>query len=174
MENNMYDAVRKVKTPRRDKRLWIAAAAAALIFAVAVAPMVWSAHYQRQYRLFSTDLADSSLYAQRHGCLVLERGGETFPLKAGSGYDSFLARVVTTGSGRTGRAPDQPPAATISYGNGATLELWSVHLEGYVSTDREEGLFLRYTYPDGKTYGYDSERLDLESTLRLLEHSITE
>ena len=171
---SLYDGVRTARTPRHDKKLWIAIAAAVLFLAVSTAPMVWAAHYQRQYRLFSTDLAESSLYARQHGCLTLERDGETFPLEPGAEYDSFLFRLVNTGSGRVGKAPDEPPLATLDFGNGAKLALWRVKLAGYISNDREYGLYLLYTYADGGTYGYDTEDLDPAVMIRFLEQSITE
>ena len=170
--DSLYAAVRPARTPRHDPRLWIAIAVAVVFMLASAAPMVWAAHYQRQYRLFSTDLADSSLYARQHGCLSLERDGETFPLETGADYDRFLFLLVDTGSGRVGKAPEEAPAATLDFGNGARLALWSVKLEGYLSNDREYGLYLRYTYAGGKTYGYDTENLDPVVMLRLLEQSV--
>ena len=174
MTESLYASVRPARTPRRDPRLWIAVIAAAVVLLAAAAPMVWAAHYQRQYRRFSTDLAASSLYARQNGCLTLERDGEAVRLEPGAYYDNFLFRLVESGSGRVGRAPDEPCAAALNFGNGARLELWPVALDGYRSTSWEYGLFLLYTYPDGRTYGYDTELLRPEIMLDLLGQSIAE
>lgn len=55
------------------------------------------------------------------------------------------------------------------FGNDASLELWGVELVGYVDTNAKYGLFLRYTYPDGKTYAYDTDKITIEKALELLE-----
>ena len=57
----------------------------------------------------------------------------------------------------------------FTFGNGASLELWGVELVGYVDTKAKYGLFLRYTYPDGKIYAYDTADLTIEKALETLE-----
>lgn len=174
MANTMYAAVRRLPKPRWDKKLWLAITASVLFIAIVVSPMVWAAWYQRQFRLFTNDLADSTNYARRHGSLTMTKDGERFVLDPDRGFEYFLIRLAGVGSGRIGDAPVEPPLATVEFGNGAALELWSVRLEGYVSSDLEYDLYLRYTYPDGKVYGYDNEFLDPVPVLRMLTQSVIE
>ena len=44
----------------------------------------------------------------------------------------------------------------LDYGDGAVLELWPYHLPD--SSDRSEGIFVRFVNPEGKTYTYYTDR----------------
>ena len=164
----MYERVQRPDKPKRDRKLPIAIAIAVLLLMATMIPILYSAHYQRQYRLFQTSLADSTGYAIQHRSLTMERGGETVSLDPDKGHNTFLIALGLTGAGRTGKAPARNPDVTLTYGNGASLELWGVELEGYVDTTAKYGLFLRYTYPGGKTYAYDTAGLDIEKAIALL------
>lgn len=48
------------------------------------------------------------------------------------------------------------PDAVLTYGDGSSLELWGVELEGY-QTNVKEGVLLRYVDPAGTVYCYDTD-----------------
>ena len=52
--------------------------------------------------------------------------------------------------------PELGNAALNSLGDGAVLELWPYHLPD--SSDRSEGIFVRFVNPEGKTYTYYTDR----------------
>ena len=97
-------------------------------------------------------------------CTQQERG--TVPFTADKLSD--LLRLLTAmGPGRMGPAPASPPRITIDYGDGTVLEIWEVTLVN-PSNDWTEGPYLRCTFPSGKTYGYDTDRIPMSTFLHLL------
>lgn len=165
----MYEKVRSDGKLKRDWRLFIAVTACALVLVITSIPIVFSANYQRQYHLFQESLADSTIYSRQNESLTMERNGEIISLETDGGYHDLLISIVIAGAGRVGKPPEEPAAVTVSFGNGASLELWGVELVGYVDTKAKYGLFLRYTYPDGKIYAYDTADLTIEKALETLE-----
>lgn len=165
----MYEKVRSAGIQKRDLRLFIVIAASVLLLLITSAPIAFSVNYQRQYRLFQESLADSTIYSRQNNSLSMKRDGNAFYLETDGGYHDLLLNLVIAGAGRVGEPPEEPAAVTVSFGNGASLELWGIELVGYVDTDAKYGLFLRYTYPDGKTYSYDTAKLTIEKALELLE-----
>lgn len=165
---DMYASAREAKLPRWDVRLWITVAVCMVLLIITCIPIVASVRYQQNYRNFWNDLADSSNYAQTYGTFTLEMDGQRRPLDPLGSYQTFLRQLSLAGSGRVGKAPEEQPAAVLEYGDGARMELWSVPLEGYRTTELEYGLFVRFTNGEGKSYGYDTEALSLESVLSIL------
>ncbi|MCH5317951.1 MAG: hypothetical protein J1E05_08245 [Eubacterium sp.] len=165
----MYEKIHSAGKLKRDWRLWLAITACALILVICILPIIFSANYQRQYHLFQESLADSTLYSRQNNSLTMERDGEIISLDTDGGYHKLLLNLVTAGAGRTGEPPEETAEIIFTFGNGASLELWGVELVGYVDTDAEYGLFLRYTYPDGKIYAYDTAEINMDKALTLLE-----
>lgn len=165
----MYEKVRSDGKLRRDWRLFAAIGACMLILVITALPIAFSANYQHQYRLFQQSLADSTIYARHNNSLTMELDGEIISLKTDGGYHALLLELVIAGAGRVGKPPNEPAEVTVSFGNGASLELWGVELEGYVDQNSGYGLFLRYTYPDGKTYAYDTHLLTIEKAITMLK-----
>ena len=164
----MYEKVRPNGIVKRDVRLFVAVTVCVLILSITAAPIVFSSNYQHRYRLFQNSLADSTIYARENESLTMEHDGEVISLDADGGYHTVLLSLVEAGAGRTGKPPEEPADVTLDFGNGAILELWDVELVGYIDPDVKYGLFLRYTYPDGKIYAYDTEKLTFEKTIDLL------
>ena len=164
----MYEKVRPSGKPRREWRLLIAVAACVLILVITAIPIVFSANYQRQYHLFQESLAYSTIYSRENDSLTMERDGEVISLNTDGGYHTLLLALVEAGAGRVGKPPGEPATVTVYFGNDASLELWGVELAGYVDPVADHGLFLRYTYPDGKIYAYDTAELTIEKALILL------
>ena len=167
----MYEKVRSAGMRKRDYKLFIAIAVCVLILAVTTAPIIFSANYQHRYRLFQNSLAESTVYARENNSLAMELDGVSTPLDIDGGYHKLFLKLVEAGAGRTGEPPEGSADVIITFGNDASLELWGVKLIGYVDTDAEYGLFLRYTYPDGKIYAYDTDEITIERAIELLRYN---
>ena len=101
-----------------------------------------------------------------YGLYMLTVDGETVPATADKLSD--LLRLLTAmGPGRMGPAPAEPPRITIDYGDGTVLEVWEVTLVN-PSNDWTEGPYLRCTFPGGRRFGYDTDRIPMSTLLRLL------
>ena len=172
--SDMYAQVRKTPPPKRDKRLWIALGLAALLLVAAGLPALIAVLQRNEFRRFAEDLGQNSSLSRRKWTITMEMDGETYTLEAGEEYEFFLRQITTAGPGRPGSVPDEPPLAVLYFSTGPTLELWSVKLAGYTVNSREYGLFVRYTYRDGKTYTYENGKLSPSNAVRMLKESIAE
>ena len=162
----LYDAVdrggagrKKEKTLRRP--LLIAAA----ILAVVIALIAWSCRYFFQYRAWVSDLPEATRYARRTGEFTVTVAGASAEADANDLSD--LLRLITkAGAGRPGSAPDETPYITVDYGSGMVLDIWKVPLENPANS-WTEGPFFRFTRPDVKTYGYDTDQIPFTMITRL-------
>ena len=166
----MYEKVRPARVRKCDWHLFLAIAACTLILVITALPIVFAGNYQHQYRMFQESLANSTIYSRHNNSLTMELDGEVISLDADGGYHTLLLSLVTAGAGRVGKPPAEPAEVKINFGNGASLELWGVELTDYVDPNSGYGLFLRYTYPDGKTYAYDTHMLTIEKALIMLKN----
>lgn len=173
MANHMYDAVHKMRS-KWDKKFWIALVAALVLLAVTGTPALRSVIQRNEFRHFAEDLAQNSSLSMRKGTVTLEMDGETFPLEAANDYNYFIRQLTTVGPGRKNSAPAEPPEAVVHFSTGAKLELWSVNLQGYSTNGRSVGLYLRYTYRDGKVYSDENGLISPSSMIRMLVQSVSQ
>lgn len=162
----LYDAVdrggagrKKEKTLRRP--LLIAAA----ILVVVIALIAWSCRYFFQYRAWVSDLTEATRYARRTGEFTVTVAGASAEADADDLSD-LLRLIASSGAGRLGSAPDETPYITVDYGSGMVLDIWKVPLENPANS-WTEGPFFRFTRPDGKTYGYDTDQIPFTMITRL-------
>ena len=162
-----YDAIdRSGADGKKEKTLRKPLLIVAVVFAVVIALGVWACRYQLQYRACFSALADATRSARQTGAFTVTVDGEAVPATADKLSD--LLRLLTAmGPGRMGPAPASPPRITIDYGDGTVLEIWEVTLVNH-SNDWTEGPYLRCTFPGGKTYGYDTDKIPMFKLLRLL------
>ena len=133
----LYDAVRRGKPPKRSMRALTVLCA--VLIAAGGATIFWACRQNARYHDYIADLSESTASARRLG-----------------NYSAAL--------NRTGRAPRSAPLITISYGDGATLEIWQVPLKN-PAHDWTEGPYFRYTDSTGKTYGYDTDQMRVNTVL---------
>ena len=160
----LYDSVDRGKP--KPKRLTGPIALCCALFLLFGGLTYWACHYQFRFHAFISDLTDSTCDA---------RSTETFRVTVhGSETDvsiddlsDLLRLIASSGAGRLGGAPDETPYITVDYGSGMVLDIWKVPLENPANS-WTKGPFFRFTRPDGKTYGYDTDQIRWESVVRLL------
>lgn len=163
MDVTMYEILdRHVSAARRPKRDWklFAAIALAAIMLVAIATSVGRAvQYSHQYHVFVQDVSNSLVYARQHHSLDVTRDGE--PLDVEAKQVSVAIRALTqVGMGRP-NAQEPDGGILITFGDGSSLQLTGVALEDDAAQS-DVGLLVRYAYPDGHVYAYDTDQLKLE------------
>ena len=152
----MYERVRVCHRSRpRESLLAGGGLLCAGIFAVGATMAVYSCWYQLRFRQFLSDLAASTVYAYQNGTLQIAADGRTLPVGGGPLSPPPPARAGD-GPGRLVEPPAWMPDAVLTYGDGSSLELWGVELEGY-QTNVKEGVLLRYVDPAGTVYCYDTD-----------------
>lgn len=161
----MYELISK----RKEKKLmeWPLAAGIGvsfLVIAIIVSLIIWSGWYQRRYWRFVSDFSESTVYAYENDSLQADVNGVKIKMYRDNAYALYTV-ITDNGPGKLGTAPQEHPAAVLHFGDGSSLELWSVELVNS-STDREYGLFLRYTDVTGKRYSYDTDQISLEKVLK--------
>ena len=152
----MYERVRVCHRSRpRESLLAGGVLLCAVIFAVVAAMAVYSCWYQLRFRQFLSDLSDSTVYAYQNDSLHMEADGRTVRVEGEPIYALYQA-VAEDGPGRLVEPPAWMPDAVLTYGDGSSLELWGIELEGY-QTNVKEGVLLRYVDPAGTVYCYDTD-----------------
>lgn len=157
----MYENIRRTADRSGPKnRPLVIVLAICLVATAVLAGMVWQAcRYQVLCRNFVSDLSNSTTYAYEHNSLTITMDGQTYPA-ARENIHRIYSRIANAGPGRPGKAPTSAPDASLEYGDGSFMDLWTVKMEKS-SADREYGLFIHYVDQAGETYAYDSDRLEL-------------
>lgn len=161
----LYDPIRRGKPPRRSMNVLIALCA--VLIAAGGATIFWACRQNARYHDYIAELSESTASARRLGNYSAALNGEAVEVTADD-LGSLLMNIVRAGGGRTGRAPQEAPLITVSYGDGATLEIWQVPLKN-PAHDWSEGPYFRYTDSTGKTYGYDTDQMRMDTVLCYFE-----
>ncbi len=159
----MYERVKSGRRIKGSVPLWIGLGVCILLLAACIAPMVWGAWYQQRWWGFVEDLSSSTSYAYQHGGARADLDGQSVRVEEAVRIYGPYQLVADGGRGRLVKAPERQPDILLSYGDGATLAMWRVKLEGYHDTDREYGLLLRYVNPEGEAFTYDTDKIILEN-----------
>ena len=142
----LYDAVRRER-PRRRHPMW----AVALAFAAALVTVLGLtiSKPQRDHDRFIT-----YAFSGKFTSLRVRVDGQDLRITQENGYALYgkLFNMNATFS----RDVPKEDSLRLDYGDGAVLELWPYHLPD--SSDRSEGIFVRFVNPEGKTYTYYTDR----------------
>lgn len=154
----LYDAVRREEKPRRRWHpMWVVALAfaAALVTALGLTISKPQRDHDRFIRCMS-DISSSTTYAfsGKFTSLRARVDGQDLRITQENGYALYgkLFNMNATFS----RDVPKEDSLRLDYGDGAVLELWPYHLPD--SSDRSEGIFVRFVNPEGKTYTYYTDR----------------
>lgn len=155
----MYEQISVKKKPKSNAPMLVFLLVCIVAMAVAIGLFIWSWYYQLSYRNFVTDFSNSSYYAYRRQTLVVEQDGKTYALLK-ENILPFYSGVTARGSGRLRRAPDREPDMTLTFGDGAYMQLWTEPMKNDAGTV-VDGLIIRYVNTDGESYTYDSAQLSI-------------
>lgn len=154
----LYDAVRREEKPRRRWHpMWVVALAFAAALVTALGLTISKPHrdHDRFIRCMS-DISSSTTYAfsGKFTSLRARVDGQDLRITQENGYALYgkLFNMNATFS----RDVPKEDSLRLDYGDGAVLELWPYHLPD--SSDRSEGIFVRFVNPEGKTYTYYTDR----------------
>lgn len=152
----LYDRVRR-NAPRgkRPLPLSVVLGAAVLALLLIAAAIVHPMLQYRRYMAFISSLSEDTVYAAAHDCLRCDRPNQSpVRLTMDNAY-AVYNKLLATGNGSEGGNVPESDGALLSYGNGATLELWPKTFSG---GGRRDGLMVRYTGVDGNTFVYATNR----------------
>lgn len=155
---DFYDMV----TPpeRREKRSRdkiIAITVIALVIVLAAGFLILRlAGYKTRVREFRFALNHSTIYAYNNDCLRADIGEEAIHVTGDHNYDVYQFMAVRS-LGANALFVPRSEAVTLTYGDGAVLELWA---------DRSgQGMFLRFTGADGHVCRFHSRDMRLNDLI---------
>lgn len=139
--------------------------AVALIVALAV-PLVLSCGLIFRFQNYKQDLATSFSYGEEHDSMFVTLGDER-TLVSDDRAKRLFSVIVDTGMGKPADVLPDEGGLLIEFGDGSTLEIWSVEITegGRVS---DTGVLISYRRSDGQTFSYDTDYLQYEDVLRIL------
>lgn len=149
------------KHTKKDYLLCLAIAAAIVIGAVAVIPMVRATRLSHGYQQFKEAFTDSAHLSRRRGGAEVIIDGETRYVES-SKISLVYAVLLDTGMGKPQKTVPSGDPITINYADGASISFWEVPIPE-ASAERDLGLFVRYEGSDGYVYQYDTDKLTLET-----------
>ncbi len=122
-----------------------------------------SIQYQRSHKQFIYELSVATIYATDNNLLHAKQGQESARVTHKHAYTLF-GHFTKDRLKERSTAPTEPPALILDYGNGAVMECWKVRLEETAA--RKNGVFWRFTAPDGAVWMYDTDQVSIEGLLR--------
>lgn len=166
MTDEMYAKLRKPgTTARRDHPLgWSLVLAAAIALAV-ILPLCYMVWYGFHWHAHTAAVSESTKHAYYFGGVQGTVEGEAVTLTVEHTYDLYET-LTERMSKLHQQEPADTPAICLVYGDGATLEIWEVALEetdavknGYGGTQKQYGVFWRFTSYKGQVWMYDTDQL---------------
>ena len=145
----MYERIDRhaARKPKRDLSLVPHVVLIIVLSVVLIVPIGCMCLTMYRFQCFKQDLAASMAHAEDAGILDRDRANR------------FFGTVVDAGMGKPQDAIPTWEPARIEFGDGSTLELWQVAIDGDSDTP---GTFIRYTRADGDVFAYDTDRLDFQ------------
>ncbi len=131
----------------------------ALVLTVPVLLLILSSlNYSRNLKSFVYELSLATISATENNALKATQNGEEIRVEHHNAFTIFAQFTKERAKPRR-NAPEEVPALTLDYGNGAFLECWEIRLEETAA--RKHGVFWRFTAPDGKVWMYDTDAFSI-------------
>jgi len=156
----MYEKTKKPTAQRKGAAyILLGILVCVALIGTVVATAVWGIFYINGFRTYTGQFSRSTVYAYEKCTMVAKTQEETFRIRQDNVYPIYTA-IINAGPGRMGTSPNREPELVLEFGDGAQMRLWMVELKNPIR-DRSSGLFITYTGPDGTTYSYDTDKLDI-------------
>ncbi|MCR4871024.1 MAG: hypothetical protein K5859_06990 [Atopobiaceae bacterium] len=151
----MYDRIHRAASAdgKRDRSLLPHIVGVIVLSATLVIPMANMGRMMYRFQTFKQDLAESMSFAEHQG--ILSR----------SDADRFFSLIVDAGMGKPQSTVPEAGGARCEFGDGSTLELWPVDIDG---NPENPGTLIRYTRADGDVFCYDTDRIDYQLAMDTL------
>ena len=131
----------------------------ALVLTVPVLLLILSSlNYSRNLKSFVYELSLATISATENNMLKATQNGEEIRVEYHNAFTIFAQFTKDRAKPRR-NAPEEAPALTLDYGNGAFLECWEIRLEETAA--RKHGVFWRFTAPDGNVWMYDTDAFSI-------------
>ncbi len=154
----MYEQVEH-KNMKKERSLWLVLTIWTIVVLIVGALVIWGFRYRPQFTAFLGEYSNSIRFAQENKSMRVTVNGETF-LPLPRNVQKFYNLIAIAGIGRQTLPPDEQADVLITFGDGASLEMWEAKLQNSTN-GRETGLLICYTNTEGERYAYDSDRLTL-------------
>ena len=142
---------------RSREKVTVIAAAALVIVLLAGFIILRLAGYKTRVREFRFRLNHSTIYAYNNDCLRADVEGKTVRITGEHAYDVYQFMAVRSLGANALFVPRAAPDVTLTYGDGAVMELWE--------DPSERGLYLRFTDAGGGVCRFHSRDMQLDNLI---------
>ncbi len=165
MTDEMYAKLQQPKPPRSDRPLWISLILVTVISAAILLPMIYMMWYTFHWRDFLSAISSSTTYSYRYHTGLQGTVEDELTTVTDQHMYQLYELLTEHMSKLHHKAPEEDPLIFLTYGDGATLEIWEITLEadpagsaGYQGSLKQEyGVFWRFTTSDGEVWMYDTD-----------------
>ena len=155
----MYENVEKPKT-KQDRKLWFWILAVSIVIVAAILILLWPFGYLDDFQAFVSDLSNSTVTSYNSTTGLWAETEEGCFRVIGDNIHKIYFVLSNAGVGRLCSEPDVPPMAVLTYADGGTMRLWNVEPDN-ATNSRTYNLCVSYTDPEGETYTYSHDHLDM-------------
>ena len=156
---DFYDMVTPPEQRKKRSREKVAVIAVAALVIVLLAGFIILrlAGYKARVREFRMQLNHSTIYAYDNDCLRADVAGAAVRITGDHAYDVYQFMAVRSLGANALFVPRDTPDVTLTYGDGAVMELWE--------DSSERGLYLRFTDADGRVCRFHSRDMKLSDLI---------
>ena len=154
----------------KTKHDWLLRAVIIVVMILAILvmlPFISFMHYSYLYHQYNRSLTSSFVYGENKNTMNVSSENENFRL--GKANAQRLYSVITqTGMGKPAKDGTEETGMLITFGDGAALEIRPAVITDKGRTN-DTGVWLSYTDPSGKTFAYDTDKLQYENLRNTLD-----
>lgn len=157
--DGLYANIRKDTKKERDLTLTVIIVIVLLLAVAVLVAGIWYLGYGRRFKVFVSNLSNSTTYAYENESLTAEVNGSRYQISADNMYGIY-SYIALNKSGRESRKIPAGEPVVLAYGDGSVLRLWDQ------PDDLRAGghsLFLQYTDVDGREYSYINYKMTLDT-----------
>ena len=160
------DMIKKHPKTKKDYALPVIILIAAVVFVIALSPIIFSLKASGNYHKFTDAYTDAMNSSHTRSRIAVTVEGETYqvPLRRVS---EIYQRILNAGMGKEQKEQPGESAVIIEFADGSRIEFQEAEIPE-ISAKNDIGLFVRFTGADGLIYQYDTDQLTLEHILKEL------
>lgn len=166
---NTHAKIRKSPKVRKDRSLVIPIAIVVVVAIIAAVPLIWALNLHYEYRNYIDELRDDFIKGERFDTIDASYNDTEVHLNKDQASELFrMISVSGMGKKCDPKGIPEDEGVFIDLGHGTTLFI--AHTTITIEYEEEvPGIYLEYTYKDGRKYCYESEKIFFYNIENILE-----
>lgn len=163
----MYEKIQNSHKKYRGTWLCILLICSLLFCAITVAMVSRILAQHQRFKQYISDFSRSTSYAYSQGHMVATMEDRQRRI-VGERVYSVYNLIINCRGIKEQSCPKTQPEIILEFGDNSKMELWTSELEN-AGNSRKYGLLICYYDQEGKSYCYDTDRLDIDRVKLLLK-----